>query len=257
MTRTVRDAALLLQVMAGPDPRDPTTIDAPVPDFTAACAGDLKGLRVAWSPDLGFAHCDPETRQIVHAAAKRLADAGCTVEEPAIDWGDPDPWHRIIYQVGVAVRAVDLQREHPDWIEPSMQQMIDAAASVTGLELQRAQNERAVFYNRVRAFFETYDLLLTPGMPCGAWPAAGGPVQGPVGGINGRPAPTIFDRVPFFYPFNLTGQPAAVCPAGFTREGLPVALQIVGRWHADTTVLRASACFEAIQPWTGRRPPVD
>ena len=257
MTRTVRDAAMLLQLMAGPDPRDPLTIDQPPPDFLAACEGDLKGLRVAWSGDLGFARCDPEVRALAHAAAKRLAEAGCTVEEPAIDWGNPDPWHRLIYQAAVASRVANLARQRPDWIEPSLQQMVDAVQGVSAIELHQALNERAPFYNRVRAFFETYDLLLTPGMPCGAWPATPGAVQGPPDGIEGKPALTIFERVPFFYPFNLTGQPAAVVPCGFTAEGLPVALQIVGRWHDDATVLRASACFEAIQPWAQHRPPVD
>jgi len=93
-------------------------------------------------------------------------------------------------------------------------------------------------------------------MPVGAWSAEPGFPQGPAS-IDGRPTPTMFDRLPFTFPFNLTGQPAATVPCGFTAEGLPVGLQIVGRWHADGTVLRAAAAFEALQPWAQRRPPVD
>jgi aspartyl-tRNA(Asn)/glutamyl-tRNA(Gln) amidotransferase subunit A len=78
-----------------------------------------------------------------------------------------------------------------------------------------------------------------------------------VAAIDGIPTPSMFDRLPFTYPFNLTGQPAASVPCGFTSEGLPVGLQIVGRWHADGQVLRAAACFEALQPWAQRRPPLD
>jgi len=108
----------------------------------------------------------------------------------------------------------------------------------------------------VRPFFEQYDLLLTPQMPVGAWAIEPGPNEG-VPEIGGRRTPTMFDRWSFTFPFNLTGQPAATVPCGFTSEGLPVGLQIVGRWHADGVVLRAAAGFEAVQPWAHHRPPVD
>jgi aspartyl-tRNA(Asn)/glutamyl-tRNA(Gln) amidotransferase subunit A len=95
-------------------------------------------------------------------------------------------------------------------------------------------------------------------MPVTAWAAEPGPSpqQGP-SEIAGRPTPTMFDRLPFTFPFNLTGQPAATVPCGFSKEGLPVGLQIVGRWHADAAVLRAAACFEAAQPWAQVRPSVE
>ncbi|HYM68155.1 MAG TPA: amidase family protein [bacterium] len=255
MTRTVRDAALVLNVMAGPDARDPLTIDAPPEDYLAACDGDLKGLRVAWSADLGFGAVDPDVRRIAEAAARRFGDAGAKVEAPAVDWPNPRDFHKIIWEVGVAARNIDRAVERPDWIEPSLAQMLLNAGRLSALEYQKALLARTEFQNAVRRFFETYDLLLTPQMPVGAWSAEPGAVQGPRE-IDGRPTPTIFDRLPFTYPFNLTGQPAATVPCGFTPEGLPVGLQIVGRWHADALVLRASAAFEAIQPWAQRRPPV-
>ena len=87
------------------------------------------------------------------------------------------------------------------------------------------------------------------------WPAGPGSDQGPKT-IAGRPTPSLFDRLRFTVMFNLTGQPAASVPCGFTSEGLPVALRVVGRWLADSTVLRAAAAFEALQPWTQRRPSV-
>src|SRR5436309_6477723 len=107
MARTVRDAALLLQAMAGPDHRDPLTIDAPPDDYVAACDGDLRGLRVAWSPDLGFAAVDPEVGAIVERAARRFAELGCEVEAPAVAWPDPRAFHQIIWEVGVAARNVE------------------------------------------------------------------------------------------------------------------------------------------------------
>jgi Asp-tRNA(Asn)/Glu-tRNA(Gln) amidotransferase A subunit family amidase len=255
MTRTVRDAALLLQAMAGPDPRDPLTIDAVPEDYLAACDGDLRGLRVVWSADLGYAPVDPEVRRLCEAAARRFADFGCALEARDPGWPDPGAFHKVIYEVNVAARQVERAAEHPDWIEPSLRAMIDNARGVSAIEHTQALLARSVFYDQVRRFFDGCDLLLTPQMPVGAWAAdpGPGPHQGPTE-IGGRPTPTMFDRLHFTFPFNLTGQPAATVPCGFTSEGLPVGLQIVGRWHADTTVLRAAACFETAAPWAGRRP---
>src|SRR5205807_10614697 len=120
----------------------------------------------------------------------------------------------------------------------------------------RALLARTTFYDAVRAFFDRYDLLLTPQMPVGAWSVEPGPDEG-VAEIGGEPTPSMFDRLSFTYPFNLTGQPAASVPCGFTSAGLPVGLQSVGRWHADGQVLRAAACLEALPPWAPRRPPLD
>ncbi len=254
MARTVRDAALMLNVIAGPDPRDPLSIDAPPEDYVKACEGDLKGLRVGWSADLGYAAVDPEVKEIAEGAACRFTDLGCNVEEPVIRWPDPRAFHKIIWEVGVASRNIDRATERPDWCEPTLLRMILNAARLSAMDYGKALLARGVYYNAVRQFFETYDFLLTPQMPVGAWSVE--PEGGP-GESGGRPTPTMFDRLAFTYPFNLTGQPAASVPCGFTREGLPVGLQVVGRWHADALVLRAAAGFEAIQPWAERRPPLD
>ena len=256
MTRTVRDAATLLQAMAGPDPRDPLSIDAPPDEYLAACEGDLTGLRVAWSGDLRYGPVDPEVRSIAEAAAKRFTAFGCTLEEDAPAWPNPREFHKTIYEVSQAGRQIERYEEHPDWIEATLEQMIQHAKQVSALEHSKALLQRTVLYEHAHRFFETYDLLLTPQMPVGAWSKEPGPEEGPRE-IGGRPTPTMFDRLPFTYPFNLTGQPAATVPCGFTSEGLPVGLQIVGRWHAETTVLRASACFEAAQPWAQARPLLD
>ena len=256
MTRTVRDAAILLQAMAGPDPRDPLSIDAPPEDYLAACEGDLKGLRVAWSGDLRYGPVDPEVRSIAEAAAQRFTEFGCSLEEDAPTWPNPRDFHKTIYEVSQAGRQIERYEEHPDWIEATLEQMIQNSQKVSALDHSRALLQRTVLYEHAHRFFETYDLLLTPQMPVGAWSKEPGPEEGPRE-IGGHPTPTMFDRLPFTYPFNLTGQPAATVPCGFTSEGLPVGLQIVGKWHAETTVLRAAACFEAAHPWVGARPPLD
>jgi Asp-tRNA(Asn)/Glu-tRNA(Gln) amidotransferase A subunit family amidase len=252
ITRTVRDAAVLLSAMAGPDPRDPLSIDAPPEDYLAACDGDLRGLRVAWSPDLGYLPVDREVRTISEAAARRFPDLGCTLDAPALGWPDMRDPHRLIWEVGVAARHQDRAHEHPDWIEPSLMRMVVAAGRVSALDYGRALLARTPFYQAVDKTFEQYDVLLTPTMPVAAWPVE----PDSSASIDGHDAPTLLERLTFTFPFNLTGQPAATVPCGWTKDGLPVGLQIVGRWHADGTVLRAAAAFEALQPWVERRPPI-
>ena len=253
ITRTVRDAALMLSALAGPDPRDPLSIDTPPEDYVAACGGDLRGLRVAWSADLGHLPVDPEVRALTESAARRFGELGCAVDAPALRWPDMREPHRLIWHVSVASRQQDRAREHPDWIEPSLMRMIVDAGRISALDYGRALLARAPFYQAVARFFEDYDLLVTPAMPVAAWSVE--PDSAAV--IDGRDAPTLLERLTFTFPFNLTGHPAATVPCGWTREGLPVGLQIIGRWHADAVVLRAAAGFEAAQPWTDRRPPVD
>jgi aspartyl-tRNA(Asn)/glutamyl-tRNA(Gln) amidotransferase subunit A len=253
LTRTVRDAAAFLGVMAGPDARDPLSIEGPVPDFLAACDGNLKGLRVVWSSDLGYAPVDDEVRQIAEAAAKRFADLGCTLEEANPVWDDPYDFHQVLYEVGVGTRIAERAIEHPEWIEATMMLMLGGAHSRSAIDYHNAIMQRTVFYNQARTWFEDVDLLLTPQMPVGAWSHEAGINEGPKT-IGGKAPRSMFDRLHFTYPFNLTNQPAATVPCGFTSEGLPVGLQIVGKWHADATVLRAAACFEVAQPWVQHRP---
>lgn len=256
MTRTVRDGALLLGALAGPDDRDPLSIDAPVPDYVAACEGDLKGLRVVWSGDLGYALVDPEVRQIAEAAARRFTDFGCTVEDGNPAWDDPYEFHKLLYETGVSARIAERAGERPEWIDATLMMMFENVQGRSAIELQQAAMQRTVFYNQARAWFQDVDLLLTPQMPLGAWSHRAGRDEGPTE-IGGRTPRTMFDRLHFTYPFNLTNQPAATVPCGFTSEGLPVGLQIVGKWHDEATVFRAAACFEAAQPWVQRRPPLD
>jgi Asp-tRNA(Asn)/Glu-tRNA(Gln) amidotransferase A subunit family amidase len=195
-------------------------------------------------------------RRVAAAAARRFSDLGCDVEQEDPGWSDPGPAHKIVYEVNQAARQGERADQRPDWIEPTLMQMIENGRRVSAVEHQRAQLSRSSFYDAARRFFDRYDLLLTPQMPLGAWSKQPGPDEGPRQ-IDGRPTPAMFDRLPFTFPFNLTGQPAISVPCGFTADGLPVGLQIVGRWHADATVLRAAAAFEALQPWADRRPSLD
>jgi aspartyl-tRNA(Asn)/glutamyl-tRNA(Gln) amidotransferase subunit A len=251
LARSVRDAALLLNGIAGPDPRDAVSIESPVKDWPSVCESpDLRGLKAAWSPDFGYGAVDPEIRRLTAAAAARFAELGCSVEEVSAPWPDPSEWGSLLWDFQTAIRNFDRAREHPEWIEPSLQEQIDRGSRASAMEVGQAQLARTVFYDQARAFMERFDLLLTPQMPCVAWPVAQPPTE-----IDGRPTPRLFDHLPFTYPFNLTGWPAASLPCGFNSEGLPVALQVVTGWHQDVRCLQAAAAFEAIQPWADARPP--
>ena len=252
ITRTVRDAGLMLNALAGPDPRDPVSLDMPPRDWLAVCdQADLEGLRVAWSSDFGYAAVDPEVRQITRSAAMRFEELGCIVEEVIPGWDDPSAWAALLWDFQLAARNQERLAQRPDWIEPSLRDMIEHGRQATSEELGRAQLARTSFYEQARAFMEPYDLLVTPQMPCVAWSLDDWPRE-----IDGHPTPNLFDHLHFTYPFNLTGWPAATLPCGFNREGLPIALQVVAGWHQDALCLRAAAAFESIQPWAQHRPPL-
>src|SRR5258708_2410237 len=190
IARTVRDAALLLGAMAGPDARDPLSLDGPVPDFVAACDGDLKGLRVAWSADFGYAAVDPEVRAIAAAAARRFTDLGCVVDERDPGWPNPADDARILWNVSFGAHLAERAVEHPEWIEPTMMRMIVHAGQVSAIQHAKASMARTVFYDRARRFFDDFDLLLTPQEATVAWSVASGPNEGP-GTIDGRPVHDI------------------------------------------------------------------
>ncbi len=252
LTRTVADAALMMQAIAGPDSRDPTSVDQPPADYMAAVANPfdaLRGLRVAWSGDFGYAPVDPEVKDIAQQAALRFSDLGCPVEAVNPEWDDPRRLAEILWYASYAARHGEKYDQEPDWVEPSLVKMIEAGCRISAEAFVQASIARNEFYHQARQFFETYDLLLTPQMPLGAWGINEEPTE-----INGTATPSMFDRLNFTFPFNLTGQPAASVPCGFTQEGLPVALQIVGPWHADKLVLQAAAAFEQVQPWTDNKP---
>ena len=251
MTRTVADAALMLNVMAGADPRDRLSIPTET-DYLTALEGDIAGLRVAWSPDLGYAAVDPEVREIVTKAALRFEELGCHVDEahPGLE----DPWEDIVHIIwgstfaGLHLDNLDAVR---DQIDPGLVRVIEQGLQLSGAEVAIAYAKRNDYYDAWRQFMEGYDLLLTPALPVTAFPAG----DDHPGQIDGQPT-TYLSWTAFTYPFNITGQPAASIPCGFASDGLPVGLQIVGRWRDDVTVLRASAAFEALAPWTDKRPPL-
>jgi aspartyl-tRNA(Asn)/glutamyl-tRNA(Gln) amidotransferase subunit A len=249
--RHVRDAALLLTSLAGVYSRDRLSLPSIPSDWVAACEGDLQGLRIAWSRDLGYASVDQGIAALAREAAFTLAEAGATVEEVELDFDDP---HDICYALFAAGSAGD-HRE--DWeqavnlVDEGRKEMVELGFQMTGADVGAALNQRAEWTDKMITFMESYDLLLTPTLPVTAF-RAGTHHPESVAGV-----PTSkFKWTPYTYGMNLTGQPAASTPCGLASDGLPVGLQIIGRRHEDATVLRAAAAFEALRPWHDLRPPI-
>jgi len=251
MTRTVADAALMLNVCAGPDERDQYSLPAERADYVKALSGSLKGWRVAWTDDLGFADVvDPEVSTVCARAARAFRELGCRVEEVQPSWPSPrEAWYEI-FCGGIAARLAPYVERRAE-IDAGLLRIIETALRNPPTKYVQAWFDRLAWWQHSRAFFDKYDLLLTPTTACP--PFAVG-LDNPTE-IAGRPA-GAYAWIPFTYPFNLTGQPAASVPAGFTANGLPVGLQIVGRRFADAAVLRASAAFERLRPWAQHRPPI-
>lgn len=252
ITRTVRDAALFLDVLAGPDARDRLSLNATGISYLAAVEGDVRGLRVAYSPDLGYAPVEPEVRALVDRAAGAFRELGREVEQVAPGFADPYPILDVIWATAQAAGHRDDFERVRDQLDPGRAAVIEAGFGISGVDLAVANARRAEFADQVRRFMEPWDLLLTPTMPVTAFTAG----QDHPGTVVGTTT-SYLSWTPFTYPFNLTGQPAATVPCGFAPNGLPVGLQIVGRWHDDVTVLRAAATFEAAHPWADTRPPID
>ena len=250
ITRTVRDAAALLDILAGPDERDRTSLPLSKASYLQACEGEIRGLKVAWSPDMGYEKVDPRVREICEKAVKVFEEMGCLVEEAHPEIPCPD---RIFQNILFSRMVVWLERELPEnfceKLDPMLAVFIPLMNAFSTRDIIKALFDAESLRDKMDVFFEKYDLLLTPVLPTPPYElGVGGPRK-----VAGERVPPL---LPFCFtiPFNLTGQPAASIPAGFTEDGLPVGLQIAGRKYDEPTVLRASARFEEARPWSDRWP---
>jgi aspartyl-tRNA(Asn)/glutamyl-tRNA(Gln) amidotransferase subunit A len=253
MTRTVTDAALMLQVSAGPDPRDQYSLPAQTVDYMKALGAGIKGVRMAWSADLGYEEAvDPEVKAICEKAARRFREAGARLDEVKPGWPSPLEAWEAIFCGGIATRMADFVRRRREDVEPGLAAIIEETLAWEPTRYVQAWFDRLAWGEHPRRLFEKYDLLLTPTIGCPPFPVG---LDHPAE-IAGKPV-RRYAWVPYTPPFNLTGQPAASVPAGFTRDGLPVGLHIVGRRFEDALVLRAARAFEKIQPWAHLKPPLE
>ncbi len=249
MTRYVEDAALLLEVMAGPEPGDPFALPQHEGAFIPR-ERDRLGLRVAWSPDLGYATVDPEVRALCEAAARTFAELGCEVEDAAPEIDDASVTGAFLPIAAASDLAThsELFDERPDDLCEYTRQFFTIGKQVTGEQFVKGERLRAQVWRTMDAFLADYDLLLTPVLATPAFP-----IDQPPSVIDGKKVRPM-GWTPFTMICNLTGQPAASVPCGFTSAGLSVGLHVIARAFREQTILDAAHAFQRARPWQERRP---
>ncbi|MDX1512969.1 MAG: amidase [Gammaproteobacteria bacterium] len=243
MTRTVADAALMLNVISEPDPRDwhalPYDTDT---DYLDGLDHGIDGLRVAFSPDLGFVQVDKEVADRVKTGVAVLEELGARVEQIDSPLEPTGPMFLKFWASGAAQLLRGFPPHLRDLVDPGLQEIAAYGEQISLSEYLDAVAARGALGERMNLFFEQYDLLVTPSLPIPAFTAG---LEKPEWMAGERWA----DWTPFTYPFNLTLQPACSVPCGFNSSGLPVGMQLVGPKYADAAVLRAARAFESAQPF--------
>jgi aspartyl-tRNA(Asn)/glutamyl-tRNA(Gln) amidotransferase subunit A len=242
MTRTVTDAALMLNVVTEPDARAWHALPLDGVDYRVGLEEGVAGLRIAFSPALGYARVDPEVAAAVRAAVASLADLGAHVAE--CDPGLPDPietFDRHWFIPSAYVFGL-MTPEQQAVVDPGFREVAELGARYGLMDYMQAMNDRAKYASEMSVFLDRFDLLITPTLAVPAF-AAGALVADPATQTRWT------DWTPFSYPFNLTQQPAASVPVGFTRGGLPIGMQIVGGKYKDALVLRAARAYESQHPF--------
>jgi len=242
LTRTVEDAAMMMNVMVQPDPRDWFALPYDPWDFRTGLDLGVRHLTVAFSPTLGFAEVDPEVAEIVADAVKVLEEQGATIEEVDPGFDDPQDMFQKLWYGGAARQLDKLPEDRWDELDPGFVEIAEEGRGFSLDDYMDAVDARTALGRKMNLFHETYDLLVTPTLPIPAF-EAGQELSGRAGEKR------WMDWTPFSYPFNLTGQPAASVPCGFTTAGLPVGMQIVGPRYADPLVMRAAGAFEQVRPF--------
>jgi len=255
ITRNVRDAALMLDVTSGHDRRDPMALREPAPSYTSDLQSthtDLKGLRIAWSPDLGFAKLDPEVKTATQKAAASFEALGARVEDAKLELGNPFDFFDAISMCDTYLEYADLLAEKADLLYPASVDELKTGQKVTAEQYSRGLAQMWSFRSRMADFFDRYDLLITPANPVTAYPLGNPPKT-----IGGEPASPHWSTFAVFrIPWNITGYPVATMPCGWSAEGLPIGMLIISRWGREDLVLRASAAFEEAHPWADRIPAI-
>ena len=251
MSRTVRDSALLLQVLAGHDPRDVISLRDEPEDYLAAADRGIKGLRVAYSPDFGYAAVDHQVADLASRAAAVFEELGCSVDQAGLVLDPPFDVFDAVFDAVTSARYEAMVAGSTDLLAGYTRRRLDHGAKISGPDLIRTLGERDRLKAQFADLFERYDLLLSPTVATTAFP-----VGSPPDIIGGRDIEPFSGYVQFTAVINLIGHPAASIPCGFSSDGLPIGLHIVGRPGDEATVIAMSAAFERARPWAQRRPPV-
>jgi aspartyl-tRNA(Asn)/glutamyl-tRNA(Gln) amidotransferase subunit A len=253
MSRTVADSALLLQVMAGYDGRDSSSMRESAPDFTAAVGIDIEGLKFGWSLGWGYAAVDSEVGETAEAGAKVFEELGCTVDESDIALQAPfETWYVLSAANAIATNG-HLLEDHEDELTWYVRYGLEYGLKLNVTDFGRALGERDRMIQQFWNQFEQFDLLLSPTMATTAFPHEQYPEE-----IGGEPPTAVpwWGYLPHTHPINTIGFTAASVPCGFDSDGMPIGLHIVGKPGDEATVIAASAAFEEARPWAQLRPEV-
>jgi aspartyl-tRNA(Asn)/glutamyl-tRNA(Gln) amidotransferase subunit A len=248
MTRTVGDAAMMLDILARPDARDWSALPTPESSFLDGLDGGVEGLSVAFSPDLGFGTNDPEVDAAVRQAVQVLADAGARVEEVDLGLSDPVDAFHVLWFTGAAKVLEPYGEDALGRVDPGLAAAVaELGITPTASDYLDAMAVRMSLGRSFGALHDTYDVLLCPTMPIAAFPA-------------GQPSPDDWPSqlwtswTPYTYPFNMTQQPALSLPCGMTGDRRPIGLQVVGPRHGDRVVLRVAHAYERLTDWHRQAP---
>jgi len=252
MARTVADVALLLSAMAGPDPRSPIAIDEPGARFRGPLGRSFAGVRVAWSQDLGGLPIDPRVTAVIDAQRPTFQALGCAVEDGQPDFADAreifQAWRGWLFEA----RYAPLIEHHRHQLKDTIIWNLEQGQKITGPQLAVAERKRTALYHRVREFMAAREFLILPATQVPPFD-----VHVPyVTEINGVTLPTYVDWMRACSDITVTGLPAISVPCGFTTDGLPVGVQIVGRHHDDWGVLQLGHAFEQATSFWKHRPPL-
>jgi amidase len=252
MGRTVADVAFLLSVIAGPDRRSPIAIDEPGQRFAAALDRDFSGARVAWAGDLGGLPFDAQVRGIVDGQRVTIEALGCRVEDAEPDFTGADEVFKVLRAWLFEARYADLVVTARSQIKDTVIEEVERGARLTGQQVSRAEVQRTQLYDRVRIFFDVHEFLVLPTVQVPPFDAR----RPYVTEIQGQAMHSYIDWMRSCYYISTVGHPAISVPCGFTQEGLPVGIQIVGRHRDEWGVLQLAHAFEQATGFGRRRPPV-
>jgi aspartyl-tRNA(Asn)/glutamyl-tRNA(Gln) amidotransferase subunit A len=248
MTRAVADSALMMNELAKPDSRDWHSLPYDHADFMAKLSKGVKGMTFGFSLTLGYVEVDPEVAKLVKAAVKILRGLGAKVVEIDPGFADPADIFRTLWWTGARAALGSLPPEKLALLDPALADVVEQSRSITADDMIEAARQRGVLGSQMRQFMEPYDALLTPSLPIPAFEA--GKLQPADPDNKGK----WVNWTPFTYPFNLTQQPAASVPCGFTKSGLPVGLHVVGRMFEDAKVLRICSAYEKAVDFSKQKP---
>jgi amidase len=253
MARTVTDAALLLSTIAGPDPRDPTSIDQPGDRFRAPLDRDFSGARVVWSDDLGGLPIDPRVTAVLNQGRNAVKSAlGCDVVDATPDLSDADEVFQVLRAFRYTASYGPLLENHRDLMKDTVIWNTEKGLALSARDVAEAEVKQSALYNRMCDFFEEYDFLLCPATQVPPFD-----VETPyLTEINGVEMENYLAWMRSAYWISATGLPALSVPCGFTDDGLPVGLQIVGRPRDDFGILQLAHAFEQATGYWRRRPDV-